>query len=382
MLKKTLVVLFALMMVISMVACAPKTAAPVAATEAPAATAAPAATEAPAAATEAPAATAAPAADAKWTKPAEMSTTYNRDVLKDPIIIGFNNGSTTVDFLRQVGENMEEVAAKYGVKLLVAESNFDTEKIMPNVDNLLLQGAQMIVDFNVNAQVGESLVTYCGEKGVPVLGIDVMYGENGYFFGANNQMAGQVAGEGLAKAVKEKWNGEIDALVLFFNSENGDLVKLRLTGMYDGIKAAGINLPEDKVTLIDMGGGGSDTTVVGNQKMTDWLTAHPDLHRICVGTVNTETGQGVFSAVQTANRDKDVLLATNNNGMQTLAAFEQGENCWLGGTAYSPGKYGEYIIPMCLDILAKKPVPKVVTMDHKFLTRADLVEIKAENGIK
>lgn len=380
MFRKTLVVLVALMMVFAMVACA-KPAAP-AATEAPAATAAP---EAPAA-TDAPAATEAPAEPTTWAKPAEMSPTYNRDVLKDPIIIGFNNGSTTVDFLRQVGENMQEVAEKYGVKLIVAESNFDTEKIMPNVDNMLLQGAQMIVDFNVNAQVGGSLVDYCGQKGVPVLGIDVQYtapsGEMGYFFGANNQQAGETAGNGLVAAVKEKWGGQLDALVLFFNSENGDLVKKRLTGISDAVKAAGIELAEDQIFMIDMGGGGSDTTVVGNQKMTDWLTAHPDIHRIGVGTVNTETGQGVFSAVQAANRDKDVLLVTNNNGMQTLSAFEQGENCWLGGTAYFPTKYGEYIIPMCLDILAKKAVPKVVTMEHEFLTRANIDAIKAENGVK
>jgi ABC-type sugar transport system substrate-binding protein len=73
---------------------------------------------------------------------------------------------------------------------------------------MLLQGADLIVDFNVNAEIGGSLVDYCGERGVPVIGIDVKYvgvdGEEGWFFGANNQQAGEVAGEGLAKAIKEK----------------------------------------------------------------------------------------------------------------------------------------------------------------------------------
>ena len=302
---------------------------------------------------------------------------------KKPIIIGFNNGSTTVDFLRQVEESMKRAADKYGVKLLIAESNFDTEKILPNVDNLMLQGAQIIVDFNVNAQVGGSLVDYCGAKGVKVIGIDVAYtgakGEQGWFFGANNQMAGEVAGEGLAKAIKAQWGGQVDTLVLFFNSENGDLVKKRLTGMYDGLIKAGIKLDPSKMQLIDMGGGGSDTTLVGNQKMTDWLTAHPNLHHIAVGTVNTETGQGVFSAVQSAGRDKDVLLATNNNGKQTLAAFALGKNCWLGGPAYYPTKYGDYIIPLCIDILNGKDPAKIQTMKHEFLTRDQLDAIKAEN---
>ena len=148
--------------------------------------------------------------------------------------------------------------------------------------------------------------------------------------------------------------------------------------MYDGLKAAGIALPADKVEFIDMGGGGSDTTIAANQKMTDWLTAHPTLRRIAVGTVNTETGQGVFSAVQAANRDSHVLLATNNNGNQTLAAFALGDNCWLGGSAYYPTKYGDYIVPLAIDIVNGKNPAKIQTMEHEFLTRREIDKIKEE----
>ena len=307
-------------------------------------------------------------------------------VPKEEVVIGFNNGSTTVDFLRLVGENMVEAAAAHGVKLLVAESSFEMERILPNVDNLLLQGANIIVDFNVNAEVGGSLVDYCGERGVPVIGIDVDYvgvnGEQGWFFGANNQMAGETAGWGLAQAVKEKWGGKIEYLLLFFNSENGELPKKRLTGIYDALLKEGIELSQDKVEMIDMGGGGSDTTIPANQKMTDWLTAHPDIKKIGVGTVNCETGQGVFSAVQAANRDSEVFLVTNNNSNHTLAAFDLGDNCWLGGSAFFPNKYGDYIVPLAIDILAGKNPDKVQTVEHSFLGRDKISEIKAEAGIE
>lgn len=301
----------------------------------------------------------------------------------DEIIIGFNNGSTSVDFFRQVGESMERAAAENGVKIVVAESNFSAEKILPNIDNLLLQGADIIVDANVNAEIGGSLVDYCGEKGVAVVGIDVRYvsptGKEGWFFGADNQMAGEVAGVGLAKAVTEQWDGKLEYLLLFFNSENGDLVKLRLTGMYDGLKASGYDLPANKVQYIDVGGGGSDSTISANQKMTDWLTAHPNLHRVAVGAVNAETGQGIFAAIEVANRDSDFLLATHSNGQQTLAAFEMGENCWLGGTAYYPKQYGDYIVPLCIDIVNGKNTAKIQTMKHKFLTRDNIDEIIEAN---
>ena len=299
----------------------------------------------------------------------------------DEIIIGFNNGSTTVDFLRLVGESMVREAENYGVKLLVAESNFDPEKILPNVDNLLLQGADIIVDFNVNAEIGGSLVDYCGEKGVSVIGIDVAYtgvnGDQAWFFGANNQMAGYVAGEGLAAEIKDRWDGEIEQALFFHNSENGPVVRLRMSGMVDGMRDNGITITDDMIEWIEMGGGGSDTTLVANQKMTDWLTAHPDLTKIVIGTVNSETGQGVFSAAQAQNRDADCLLATNNNGNQAIAAMEMGDNMWLGGTAYYPNRYGEYIIPLAISIVNGENPDKMQTMEHVFLTRKDLDEIKA-----
>lgn len=331
--------------------------------------------------------TAATTTAATTTAATTAATTTSSGIPKDKVIIGFNNGSTTVDFLRMVGESITKECAKEGVKLVQTESNFDVEQILPNVDNLIAQGANIIVDFNVNAEVGGNLVEYCGKKGIPVIGIDVVYtapnGDQSWFFGANNQMAGEVCGEGLAKAVKERWGGEIDNLVLFFNSENGDLVKKRLSGMYDGMKKAGINVTEDMVTWVEMGGGGSDTTVAANSKMTDWLASHPDAKKVCVGTVNTETGQGVFSATVTSARQDNVILATNNNGNQTLAAWASPDaKVWLGGSAYFPGKYGEYIVPLCLDILAGKNPPKISTMDHKFLTIADIAQVKEEMGVK
>lgn len=308
-------------------------------------------------------------------------------IAKEDIVIGFNNGSTTVDFLRMVQENLVEAAGKSGIKILLAESAFETERILANVDNLLLQGANIIIDFNVNAEVGGGLVDYCGERGVPVIGIDAtlyegMYGDQGWFFGANNQMAGEAAGGGLAQVVKEKWGGKIEYLLLFFNSENGEMTKLRLSGIYDGLIKAGVQLDKSNVEYIDMGGGGSDSTIPANQKMTDWLTAHPQLTKIGVGTVNCETGQGVFSAVQSANRDKDVLLVTNNNSNHTVAAFELGDNCWIGGTAFFPNKYGDYIVPLVIDIMTGKNPDKIRTIEHRFLGRDQLDEIISEAGLK
>ena len=304
-------------------------------------------------------------------------------IAEEDIVIGFNNGSLTVDFLRIVDDNMRAAAEEHGITMLVAESNFESEKVLPTVDNLLLQGANIIVDFNCNAEIGGALVDYCGERGVPVVGIDVfyegIYGDTSWFFGANNEEAGLVAGQGLAEGVKDRWDGEIEYLVLFTNSAAGELVFTRVQKIYEGLLSAGIELSEENVEYIDTEGT-VDATMIINQKFTDWLTAHPDLHKIGAGGPNPETVQGAFSALQASNRDADGMVVSHNNGFQTLAAFEQGVNSWLGGTAYWPNRYGDYIIPLCIDIMTGKNPPIMNTMEHTFLKRGDEAMILEELG--
>ncbi|MCL1896019.1 MAG: substrate-binding domain-containing protein, partial [Clostridiales bacterium] len=304
-------------------------------------------------------------------------------IAEEDIIIGFNNGSVTVDFLRLVDESMRKAADERGVKMIVAESNFDSEKVLPTVDNLLLQGANIIVDFNCNAEIGGALVDYCGERGVPVIGIDVfyegIYGDTSWFFGANNEAAGMIAGEGLAEGVKERWDGEIDCLVLLSFSAGGELVYTRVQNIYEGLVASGVELSEDGVEFLDSEGS-VDATMIITQKMTDWLTAHPDMHKIGIGGANTEHCQGAYAALQTSNRDADGLIVSHNNSFQTLAAFDQGVNSWLGGVAYWPSRYGDYIIPMSIDILTGKNPPKMNTMEHTFLKRGDEALIHEEMG--
>jgi ribose transport system substrate-binding protein len=322
---------------------------------------------------------------AVWTSDAGVA--YNL-VAKEDIVIGFNNGSTTIDFFRIVGESLVEVAEREGIKIVVTESNFDPGQIIPNVDRLLARGANIIIDFNVNAEMGGKLVDYCAKKGVPVIGIDVVYqsptsDEVSWYFGANNQLAGEIAGKGLAEGVKAQWGGEIEHLVLFFNSENGDLIRLRISEMQKGLIDSGIDVPESIITWIEMSGGGSDTVMAASGKFTRWLAAHPDATKIAIGTVSVETGQGVFSAAVASGRWQDCMLATHYNGHQTLAAWETPEAAmWLGGVANNPGSYGEYIVPLAIAIMAGDNPAKVTTMDHEFLTIVDIDAVKAEMGVE
>lgn len=176
------------------------------------------------------------------------------------------------------------------------------------------------------------------------------------------------------------WQSKIEQLVLFFNSENGEEVKKRLSGIYDGLIESGeIELAEENVEYIDLGGGGSDTTLVGMQKLTDFLTAHPDLKHIGIGTVNDQTAQGCFSAIESSARQDHCIIVSHGCDNPCIENLRKPEaNCWIGSTGYFPEKYGDYIIPLALDILAGKNPDKMQTMEHIFIDRSNINEYYPE----
>jgi len=329
---------------------------------------------------------AAPAEEAA--APAEEEAAPAEETAEEPaaaggdLVIGLNAGTETNQFHSDVNNSIKNVAAEKGIEVLYAVSEFDPAQIIPKVETLLMQGANVIVDFNVNGEIGGNIVDVVKEKGgYGVIGIDVEYvsasGDKAWFVGANNQVAGELCGQAIADYVKEKKDGKLDYLVLFFNSENGDEVKKRMGGSIDGLASKGIDVADDQVEWIDLGGGGSDTTIQGKDKFTAWLTAHPDAHSIGVVCVNDETSQGCLAAAETLGRETDCVFASHNVSQVFTDAVRNGTlyEGYTGSVAYYPERYGEYIVPLAQDIASGKntdPDTKI-TMDHVFITQ-DMVE--------
>jgi ribose transport system substrate-binding protein len=332
----------------------------------------------------------APAEDPPATEEETPATTEEDPAAETPevdlseLTIGYNAGSDSLEFFQNVQGGMKYMAEKLGVKFVDIVSDFDPEKIIPNTEQLLMQGSQVIVDFNVNAEIGGNIVEVVkGKDGKGTISIDVEYftadgTDQAWFMGINNQRAGELCGEAIGDFVTANKDGNLEKLVLFFNSENGDEVKKRMGGAIDGLKTKGIELTEDQIEWIDLGGGGSDTTIQGKDKFAAWLTANPDVKSVAVVAVNDETTQGVFAAAETANRTQDCILASHNVSEQFKELALKGDTSddnWIGSVAYHPEKYGEYIIPLAIDIFTganTDPTVKTV-MEPEFITQ-DMIQ--------
>jgi len=206
--------------------------------------------------------------------------------------LGINNYMDSFEFCYKVHQNIEEWAAKYGIKVVYAEAKMEPEKVKANLDTFALQKVDAIFEFNWLTDVTAKFVKDNPDI-LMVTGDYIVPGA--YYFGANQYYAGQVLGRYLAEQVKKRWDGRVDAFVFAACYQCGELLQSRMNGILDGYKETYKDFPDTMVFRFENSGG--EGQIVNTKRIvTDFATAHPTMTHIVVGTNNDEGGLGALQA--------------------------------------------------------------------------------------
>lgn len=300
------------------------------------------------------------------------------------LVIGFAVLDASHEHLIPVGENIAKVAAEYAeelginIKVIQADNASDGMKAIEVCDNLLLQNIDVFVEFNVDAAINETIWEKCQEAGVPVMAVDIPVGE-APFMGANNAAAGRMVGASLGQLANENWGGNVDAILFEDLPAAGEVVQVRMNSIWDGI-AEVTNYSVEELQAMTTRVDCNDDVIRAQQLCADFLNANPDKHNILIGCVDDMGAQGAFAAVQAAGREADCFIINHGVSVQTRENIynqaNSGElNCWRGGVSYFLERYGEYIVPGCIEMAqGKTPAAESLLMDHEFINVDNIEE--------
>jgi ribose transport system substrate-binding protein len=176
---------------------------------------------------------------------------------------------------------------------------------------------------------------------------------NSVLFGASNELAGQLAGKWLVDYVKKQgWKPEEITLLGPLVPNLGGAINRRVT---ECAKVFAKAYPKAAVAQVEMG----SSTVTGQQATTDWLTAHPaggQTQHIVSCTIADIWSVAVANALAAQGRDKDAAIIGQGASADGVKAIKEGgpikASLW-----FDAGRYGDYIVPLALDVMAGKPVP-------------------------
>ena len=90
--------------------------------------------------------------------------------------------------------------------------------------------------------------------------------------------------------------------------------------------------------------------------------------RILVGAVNDPSALGAIRAFEEAGRGAHCAVVGQNAEPEARAEMREPRTHLIGSVAYFPEKYGDGLIPLALDLLARKPVQPARFIRHQLVT--------------
>jgi ribose transport system substrate-binding protein len=284
--------------------------------------------------------------------------------------IGYGNGMASLDFSARVTQSIYDTAELMGVDVVECDNNYDQEATFNCADLLITQEVDGIVFANWLAPIAETVGQKWVDAGIPAVTYDGPH-PGAVDFGADNYTAGFKAGEYLGQYVKDQgWDVEDVWLVRAENPDVGEGPGQRLVGCEDGVRSV-IDLRDDQVAQI-LNGSFTDQAYEG---MTTWLTGHPDAKHVLACSINDQGATGLSGALEAADRTETSAVVGQGVDAPALAELHgrtEEESAFKGSVAYFPDKYGEWMVPIIVDLIEGNSVPPVVRINHLVIDRSDV----------
>ena len=278
-------------------------------------------------------------------------------------VFAFANLERDISFTIKVEDSIKANAKAAGIDLVVANNNLSGPTGLANAKSFVQRNVDFVIEFQTDANFGPVIMKQFNDAHIPVIAIDIpMAGAT--FFGANNPKSGYLAGSYLGQAAIAKWGIDKVKQGYFVNGalpQSGAIPALRTEGEDAGFLASVPGFPKSHIIEFDS----KNTQDTSFTQMSNVLSRIPSGVPIMGTAINDQATTGMLQAVKSANRISDaIFVGMGADKLDTLVS----EPAFLASVAYFPERYGNYLIPTALMMLAGKTVPPAVLVHHVVIT--------------
>jgi ribose transport system substrate-binding protein len=276
--------------------------------------------------------------------------------------IGYAAQGQDTSFPREVRAGLARAAEREQVELIVVDNRYQAKVALRNADHLIREQVDLIIEFQTDEAVAPAIASKYVEANIPFIAIDFPH-PGATYFGANNYEAGLIGGRHLGQWAKKFWDGAVDEILMIELARAGSLPQARIRGMLEGIHEM-LHLPEDCPAVHLDGDGQFKTSLERVRK----LLRETQAKRILVGAANDPSALGALRAFEEAGRAEHCAVVGQNGEPEARAELRAGRTRLIGSVGFFPDKYGDGLIRLALDILARKAVPPAVFIKHHLIT--------------
>ena len=276
--------------------------------------------------------------------------------------IGYAAQGQDTSFPHEVHASIVRAAETQHVELIVVDNRYQPKIALRNADHLIREQVDLVIEFQTDEAVAPAIASKYLEAHIPFIAIDIPH-PGATYFGANNYEAGLHGGRHLGRWARKFWDGAVDEILMIELARAGSLPQARIRGMLAGMHE--VIHPAESCAVIHLDGDGQFRTAL--ERVRKHLR-ETQARRILVGAANDPSALGALRAFQEAGRAAHCAVVGQNAEMEARAEMRVPQTRLIGSVGYFPEKYGDGLLRLALDILAKKPVPPAVFIRHQLIT--------------
>ncbi len=242
----------------------------------------------------------------------------------DAFVVGYSNIADTDRWCKYTTDQFAMYASQNSnVKLLMNDANLDIARQIDQVDNFILQGANLIILAPVDYAGVVPGIKAANDAGIPVI-CSMIAAESGdyTYVGASHYDAGKMQGDYLAEVLPQ------NAKVLYLGGTPG---LAHTTARWEGFQDGCLKVRTD-VQLLDQQTG-NYVRAEGMSLTENWIQRFDQFDAIVAA--NDEMALGAVEALKGANRLEGVMVVgvdasydacvAIRNGEMTLSVFQNGD---------------------------------------------------------
>jgi ABC-type sugar transport system substrate-binding protein len=271
-------------------------------------------------------------------------------------------------FMNTLTKGYTDAAAKYGVKVLTANTNNDQAKEAELIQTYISQGVNGIAIAPLSKDASIANLKDAASKGIKVAITNMSISDSSFLVGgftSDDYTNAKLVGDNAAQFVQATFTGAINVARVDFDDQLPEQSKARWSGFYDGLTGANVQYTEVAHTSAHA----QDTALA---QTTDMLTAHPEIQVIFAcnegGTI------GAVQAVKQAGKAGKVFVFGYDGSDQLTSMVLNSDNILQGTVAQDPYNMGYKAVEALVNVLEGNTVPdqgKITIVSGTYLGRSD-----------
>jgi len=286
-------------------------------------------------------------------------------------------------FMKSMVQGYEDAGAKYGIKVMTANTNNDQAKEAELIQTYIAQGVNGIAIAPLSQDASIPNLKEATSKGIQVaitnlnLAGDPSWLAGGYT--SDDATNGKIVGTNAAEFIKANITGPVNVAQVDFDHQIPEQSKARYDGFYAGLDETGVEYTKVAAVSANM----QDDALT---KVTDMLTAHPEIN--VIWACNDGGTIGAAMAVQQAGLAGKVFVFGYDGGDQQTSMILSSDHILVGVVSQDPYTQGYKAVESLALTLQGKANPdkgKITVVPGMYLSSDDQAGVNAwrkANGLE